>query len=194
MSKKLLIIVLGLQLCLSGCSKLLTTSVVYKPSAYGQGYVIEVYTPFNCCVVMDDEHAYYAYVFCSNKIPGKFFISNDSSYGYDVRLSKSDTVVQCGRDTALRYHLPELTTRIQGRNWKTVYVLDPERAHNDYFDEVYGNSVVTYGYVNVRKKDKKIYDRIIESVEVLKDTTIIRDSIAIRYELKEGWSILMEYK
>ena len=191
MNKKLLFIVLGLQLCLSGCSELTTTSVVYKPSACKQGYVLEVYSPFNCFVVRGDEHSYYGYVFCSNKIPGKFFISNDSSYGYYVRLSKSDTVVQCGRDTALRYHWPELTTRTQGRNWKTVYVLNPERNHNDGFDEVYGNSVVTYGYVNVRKKDKKIYDRMIESVVVLKDTTI-KDSIAIKYELKEGWSI--EYK
>lgn len=177
------LIYMVLQLCFLGCVEMKTSTVIYKPNCYRHGYSLNMYTPYNCFVVCDDEHGYYGYVFCLEAITGKFFISNDSSLGYEVRLNKRDTVVKCGRDTTLKYHWSQLTTKKQGRYWKTIYVLNPERRTYDGFEKVYGNSIITYGYVNVRLKDKRIYDKIINSVRLLEDTTITKDSIAIKYNL-----------
>ena len=96
-----------------------------------------------------------------------------------------DTIVEEGMDDIRRYKWVNEDTIIHryNRYWKTVYILKDQRHQNPDLFSNGGISAITYGYFNVKRKNKKIYDTLINNITNLKDTTIVVDSIAVLLDL-----------
>ncbi len=174
-----------LSIILIGCKEPIIKNVIYKPNAYEEGYVLEVPIPFDYYVSVGQPDRHFDYFFIIENGDEALFISNNIYYGNQFLDNAQDTIVEEGMDDIRRYKWVNEDTIIHryNRYWKTVYILKDQRHQNPDLFSNGGISAITYGYFNVKRKNKKIYDTLINNITNLKDTTIVVDSIAVLLDL-----------
>ena len=105
-----------------------------------------------------------------------FFMSNDPGVGDPKMIYQtSDTVTCSGKDTLLCQHIMTHAEHF----WKVRYILQNPRHYNWEHESYPKFAKVSYGYFNVPKKHLRKFDRIINSVRLLSDTSVIQDKRAI---------------
>lgn len=166
------------------CGTFRTHSEVYKPIKSLDGYVFTIPDILDSfMVVINPEYGFYDYRYYKKNSNIFFFISNDTGfYDMDMLHATSDTITYSGKDTirCQQYMVANVGF------WKVRCILQNPR-YNDWEHGRYPMfTKVSYGYFNVPKKHLRKFDKIINSIEPLSDTSIIQDKRSIEWGLSDN--------
>ena len=88
-------------------------------------------------------------------------------------LTATNTIISTGKTKLLSDHGKIVKKKPYFLYWKTYFIFS---GIGDDKHEL------GYGYLNVRKRDKRFFDELLESVTPLTDTTIVTDSTVIKFK------------
>jgi hypothetical protein len=164
-----------------------TTTKIFKPAEKSQGYILEVPADYETSVNFTYEHDECLYYFSTRGHNEILYISNDgrtfnhenlarnTMFLYDIAKSKKDTTLIYSGKSKLLCHVNRYgcERHFFYTYWKEYILLFYE--HNEQKE-------VHYGYLNVKRKDRAFFDKLLSSVTTLQDSTIVVDSVLIKIQ------------